>query len=198
MAGPTFHELHAAARAHQKTKFDAPDLVVNNSRADQAPMAVIPTKAVPELAPRPRPINHPAATPPADAVLGFDPNGPGLLSVSLPHPLDALAAGNLAAIAWRVAEQQYPGHAGGGGGHNQEGDSFRHAYWNSTMAKALGPERAQEFANALEISSPNAVGERQMDLYNNNQGRALASRLGPVVDIIKRAIADGQIRTRPF
>lgn len=117
---------------------------------------------------------------------------------SLRHPLDALAAGTLAAVAWRVAEQQYPGYAGGGGGHNQAGDGFRHAYWNSTMAKALGPDLAQQFANALEISSPNKSGERQMDLYNNSQGRALASRPGPMVDTIKQAIADGRIRTRPF
>ena len=194
----TFPELHAAARAHQKPKFDAPDLVVNNTRGDRAPMATIPTRAAPELAPRPSSINDPATKPPADVAQGFDPNGPGLLSVSLRHPLDAVAAGTLAAIAWRVAEQQYPGNAGGGGGHNQEGDAFRHAYWNSTMAKSLVADRAQQFANALEISSPNRAGERQMDLYNNSQGRALASRSGPMVDIIKQAIADGKIRTRPF
>lgn len=43
----TFRELHAAARAHQKPKFDVPDLVVNNSRGADAPPTHIPAKAAP-------------------------------------------------------------------------------------------------------------------------------------------------------
>jgi hypothetical protein len=43
----TFRELHAAARAHQKPKFAAPDLAVNNSRGAQAPPTHIPAKAAP-------------------------------------------------------------------------------------------------------------------------------------------------------
>jgi hypothetical protein len=33
MPGPTFRELYAVARAHQKPEFDAPDLAVNNARS---------------------------------------------------------------------------------------------------------------------------------------------------------------------
>ena len=43
----TFRELHAAARAHQTPEFDAPDLVVNNSRGAEAPPTVVPAKAAP-------------------------------------------------------------------------------------------------------------------------------------------------------
>jgi hypothetical protein len=43
----TFRELHASARAHQKPRFDAPDLVVNNSRGAEAPPTVVPAKVAP-------------------------------------------------------------------------------------------------------------------------------------------------------
>lgn len=43
----TFPELYAAARAHQRPKFDTPDLVVNNSRGAKAPPTLIPAKAAP-------------------------------------------------------------------------------------------------------------------------------------------------------
>jgi hypothetical protein len=43
----TFQEKKALARAHQKPKFDAPDLVVNNSRGADAPPTRIPAKAAP-------------------------------------------------------------------------------------------------------------------------------------------------------
>jgi hypothetical protein len=46
MAGPTFRELHTAARAHQKPKLDA-DLVVNNARGAEAPPTGIFPKAAP-------------------------------------------------------------------------------------------------------------------------------------------------------
>ncbi|OAI44670.1 hypothetical protein AYO42_04430 [Rhizomicrobium sp. SCGC AG-212-E05] len=66
------------------------------------------------------------------------------------------------------------------------------------MAKAIGPDRAQAFAHAVEVQGDNPVGERQMDLYNNREGRALATKPGPLADTIKKAIADGVLRTRPF
>lgn len=193
----TFRELRAAARAHQKPKFDDAELVVNNSRADQAPMAVIPTGVAPELAPRsspstiPRQSRQPMPCWASTRMVRACCRSPsGIRWMPLPPVPWQLSPGgwqNSSIPATRVE-----------GGHNQEGDGFRHAYWNSTMAKALGPDRAQQFANALEISSPNKSGERQMDLYNNSRGRALASRPGPMVDTIKQAIADGRIRTRPF
>jgi hypothetical protein len=43
----TFHEKKALAVAHQKPKFDAPDLVVNNSRGSEAPPPVGPAKTTP-------------------------------------------------------------------------------------------------------------------------------------------------------
>jgi hypothetical protein len=112
------------------------------------------------------------------------------------HPLDALAAGTLGLIARRVAEKQYPGTSAGG--RNGEGDAFRHAYWNAAMAKAIGPDRAQAFAHAVEVKGDNPVGERRMDLYNNREGRALATQPGPLADTIRKAITDGVLRTRPF
>lgn len=99
-------------------------------------------------------------------------------------------------FARRVAEKQYPGTSAGG--RNGEGDAFRHAYWNAAMTKAIGPDRAQAFAHAVEVQGGNPVGERQMDLYNNREGRALATQPGPLADTIKKAITDERLRTRPF
>ncbi len=157
-------------------------------------MAVIP-KAAPTLVP---PINGPTARPPSDAEFGFDPKGRGLLGTFMRHPLDTIAAGTLGLIASKVADQRYPGYPDNMGGHDQEGDAFRHSYWNAAMAKTFGAERAQEFADMVERRSWNEPGQRQMDLYNNRAGRALADQPGPLADTIKKAIMDGRLRTRPF
>lgn len=116
--------------------------------------------------------------------------------VSLPRLRKAALAGILAQAAWDEAEKLYPGNIGGG--RNQEGDAFRHAYWNATMARTLGPELAKTFADANEISRPGPIGERQMDLYNNRVGRSLADEKGSASEAVKKAIANGRLRTRPF
>ena len=51
---------------------------------------------------------------------------------------------------------------------------------------------------ANEISPYKPIGERQMDLYNSREGRGLADSPGAVANTIKKAIADGRLRTRPF
>lgn len=166
--------------------------MVDNSGAHSAAIAVIP-KTTPTLVP---PINGPAARPLSDAELGFDPNGRGHLWTSIRHPVDALLAHDLSRMARRESEKAYPGTLNGG--HNQEGDAFRHAYWNHAMARVMGAKKAKAFADANEISPYNPIGERQMDLYNNREGRGLADSPGAVANTIKKAIADGRLRTRPF
>ncbi|MES2473919.1 MAG: hypothetical protein V4601_13890 [Pseudomonadota bacterium] len=191
MTEPSFWDKWEWARAHRKPE---PNLTVDNSRADRASMAVIPT-TTPALVP---PINGPAARSPSDTEFGFDPKGLGLVETFVKYPLDTIAAGTLGLIASKVADQQYPGYSDGMGGHNQECDAFRHSYWNAAMAKTFGAERAQEFSDMVERRSWNKPGERQMDLYNNRAGRGLADQPGPLADTIKKAIMDGRLRTRPF
>lgn len=56
--------------------------------------------------------------------------------------------------------------------HNGPGDAWRHFRWNFSMAKSMGARAAQAFANAHEVSTPNAPAELAMDLHNNAMGRA--------------------------
>jgi hypothetical protein len=55
MAGPTFHELFAVARAHQTPRFDAPDLVVDNARGAEEPVPPDWTEDALRSVPRPLP-----------------------------------------------------------------------------------------------------------------------------------------------
>jgi hypothetical protein len=194
---PTFTELHAAARAHQRPKFDAPDLVVNNSQGAKAPPTFIPTRAAPTLA---RSINQPKTPPPSDTFLEFDPNGSGQTVTAMLHPWTVWTAKKLGEEARSLTQRLFPDdplHPGRR--RNDEADAFRHAYWNYRMTQTFGPERARAFANAHEISTPNPIGERQMDLYNNKIGRDLAvGATGSPVDNVRRAIARDRTRNSPF
>lgn len=191
MKEPSFWDKREWARAHQKPE---PKLMLDNSRAAGVPMTVIPTKPVLNLASS---INDPAARPPSDSEFGFDPKGPKVENIFWQHPVDAALALVQSELAKYEANRRYPGPEYGGG-HNQAGDAFRHAYWNAAMARLLGPERAREYADAVEISSWNKAGERQMDLYNNREGRRLGLQPGLLTDAIEKAIKDGHLRTRPF
>jgi hypothetical protein len=56
------------------------------------------------------------------------------------------------------------------GAHNGPQDALRHAMWNAQMARRMGSERAEAWANAHELSSTNTA-ETTMDLHNNEAGR---------------------------
>lgn len=52
------------------------------------------------------------------------------------------------------------------------GDAFRHAYWNALMARDVGYSWAQRWGNAHEYGEQNNDGlDKTMDLYNNRVGR---------------------------
>jgi hypothetical protein len=59
------------------------------------------------------------------------------------------------------------------GSRNNEADAFKHAIWNRRMAGILGPDGAQAFGGAHEISVPNSEVEHDMNLYNNRLARRL-------------------------
>lgn len=60
-------------------------------------------------------------------------------------------------------------------------DALRHCLWNAIMAYQLGPEMAEQLANAHELERPpqevNARLDREMDLHNNRVGRNLGETL---------------------
>ncbi|MCR4874330.1 MAG: leucine-rich repeat protein [Clostridia bacterium] len=55
-------------------------------------------------------------------------------------------------------------------------DAFRHSYWNALMAKKIGYELAKEFADAHEDEAGSSGLPREMDLYNNEQGRLIGQQ----------------------
>jgi RHS repeat-associated protein len=59
---------------------------------------------------------------------------------------------------------------------NYEGDgnpsnAFKHCYWNCCMAKIAGPSVAKRFGDAHEDVAGNLPCNKDMDLWNNDQGR---------------------------
>ena len=56
---------------------------------------------------------------------------------------------------------------------NSPGDASRHCYWSCCIAKAIGAESAEDWGNGHEIFLGNPLCEKQMDLFNNRQGRGL-------------------------
>ena len=130
--------------------------------------------------------------------LGFDPAGPGKWNVGLRSPESAAWAIWYAQLAKRNAAGNYPGMSN----WDSARDAFRHAYWNLRMARTLGPETAQRFADSQEIGSTNTAGSRLMDLWNNFVGRrlaadpALANRLP--ADVVRDAISRRALQTPPF
>lgn len=194
MKEPSFWDKWEWARAHQKPE---PKLVLDNSRAARAPAAVMPDKPLPNLASS---INDPAAQPPSDSFLEFDPRGPGQYLTGLLHPFSVSAAKKLGEDADRLTRKLYPDDPlAGRRRHNDEADAFRHAYWNYQMTRAFGQERARDFSSLYEIFRPNPGGERRMDLYNNQIGRELAATEdGPAIGAVQGAIARGITRNSPY
>lgn len=66
------------------------------------------------------------------------------------------------------------------------------------MANSIGPDRAKALADANERQHGNAnpLGERQMDLYNNQIGRSLMGDNSTLT--IDEFVRLGRLRTRPY
>jgi hypothetical protein len=62
--------------------------------------------------------------------------------------------------------------------YNGRGDAFRHALWNTLSSLTVGVSLTNQLTTAHEnrpYDYPNHYKEKYMDLYNNQQGRAIAS-----------------------
>jgi len=75
-------------------------------------------------------------------------------------------------IAYWCMEKAY---AAAGDSANDGGDARRHCVWSCCMTKAMGSVGAKGFSDDHEYGDPNNKEcERDMDLFNNNQGRLAA------------------------
>lgn len=62
-----------------------------------------------------------------------------------------------------------------GNGHNDCADAFRHAFFNAINTKSVGAAVAKLFGDAHECdTSAGEIKEKEMDLFNNSIGRAVA------------------------
>lgn len=67
-----------------------------------------------------------------------------------------------------------PGHES----YNNEGDAFKHCYWQAETALFLGQRIANWIGVKHEDNNPNNTpAERKMDLHNNEVGRNIAKAI---------------------
>jgi len=84
--------------------------------------------------------------------------------------------------------------------HNGNGDAFRHAYWNALMVKHIDYDWAVAWATAHEEGAEGQpLIEKQMDLYNNAEGRVLGAvneskSDTQIADIVEAAVDDGNMK----
>lgn len=100
-----------------------------------------------------------------------------------------------------------PGHVS----YNNEGDAFKHCYWQVEMALFFGQKIAEWMGVKHEDNNPyNTPAEREMDLHNNAVGRKIAKTVkktwlfwifhnweDKVADEIMRAMKAGLLITKP-
>ena len=92
--------------------------------------------------------------------------------VFLVGPFDCAKAKTDADSAAAMAREMYPANTL----HNGIGDAFRHCYWNALMTLSIGRNQAKKVADLHEDNNPTGpIGERQMDLKNNEIGRQVGN-----------------------
>jgi hypothetical protein len=87
-------------------------------------------------------------------------------------PKDAFTVYKQKNIAEKSTARNFPDQ-----GLSDESDAFRHFLWAALLTKELGESRAKEFLDAHEADPDQPAIERQMDMYNNNQGQIATKSL---------------------
>ena len=82
-------------------------------------------------------------------------------------PIDCARAWPCREESFRAASAKF----GPRGGLADPKDAFRHCYWNCCMAKRIGVTEANKFGDSHEEFPQNTECDKQMDLWNNAQGR---------------------------
>ena len=97
---------------------------------------------------------------------------PAELALAILYPVQALQIQVNSQTATAETIRRY-----GSNGRDDVSDAFRHAYWNALNASDTFVFVAKQFADAHEsgvnTNDPNAVLARDMDFWNNDQGRTI-------------------------
>ena len=114
----------------------------------------------------------------------------GIKCVFFVGPFDCAKGKIDADTAAAVARESYPANSL----HNGIGDAFRHCYWNALMAISIGRNQAKKVADLHEDHNPTGpIGEREMDLKNNEIGRQIDSESKTAAEA--RAACDEYVKT---
>jgi hypothetical protein len=114
----------------------------------------------------------------------------GLKCLFLVGPFDCAKSKSDADTAAAAARESYPANTL----HNGIGDAFRHCYWNALMTISVGRNSAKKIADLHEDNNPTGpIGEREMDLKNNEIGRQVGSESKTPAEA--RAKCDAHVQT---
>ena len=84
----------------------------------------------------------------------------------LVNPIECVKVYKCKSEAGNAAKKKY-----GFDANNTEQNAYKHCYWTCCMTKIIGPEEAERFAWAHEAYPTNTKCEKDMDQWNNDQGR---------------------------
>ncbi len=114
------------------------------------------------------------------------------------RPMEAAIVFYNSIIAERAAENLFPTSK-----PNGESDAVRHYIWSGLLTRDLGEESARAFLDAHEKSPGQSNEEKEMDLFNNDQGILAANELiqkdgyfsnSTIIEKSKEALASGSLR----
>ncbi|WP_373060255.1 hypothetical protein [Zunongwangia sp. H14] len=97
--------------------------------------------------------------------------------------------------AYIYAEAFYPNPV-----RNRKGDAVKHSLWNALSTNYIGASLTKQLTDAHEeitydSNYPNHYKETDMDLFNNAQGRELATHYGNFIfKLVENALANGELR----
>jgi RHS repeat-associated protein len=88
----------------------------------------------------------------------------GLAGAALRDPLGMTMASEVRNLATEASNKRYPSLGSSG----TVKDAFRHFYGAFALTRLIGPRRALQILNAVEVSGRNPINDRAMDTWNNN------------------------------
>ena len=77
-------------------------------------------------------------------------------------------------------------------------DAYRHIYWSYHLSKQLGPSLAKEITDAHETIPGNTIGERNMDIYNNELGIQMSNQVLSSEEIRKFTLNSERVIRNPL
>ncbi len=120
-----------------------------------------------------------------------------LAGAALRDPTGIMIAAEVKRLADAASIRRFPSMASNGTAQ----DAFRHFYGAFALTKLIGPTRALNILNAVEVEGKNPAAERNMDTFNNYVAMQMAqdprNRGKSTADLANAALAKGCLRVKP-